>query len=174
MKEAIGGIPIIQIVIIFIIIFAGIMGLTINHSKAFAVRDEIITIIESEDPKAVSNKLSDKTIEKIKNHLKEIGYRTTKKCPDASWDGYDRDGNAVGDGAVASFCIRAVDVAQNYINDVKEKCKDGNCVVVDYKFPSMYYYDVILFYELNIPMINQLMKFDLQGSTRIIFGEVGK
>ena len=48
MREAIGGISIFQIVILFILLFTGVMCLTINHSKAFGVKDEIITIIENE------------------------------------------------------------------------------------------------------------------------------
>lgn len=170
MKESMGGIPILQIVIIFIILFAGIMGLTINHSKAFGVRDEIITIIESENANSLSDKLSNDTIEKIVDHLKEAGYRSTKHCPDNDYVGYDREGNETsGD---AAFCIKAIDVSETYKRDINAKCKNGKCVVIDYSFPAMYYYDVVLFYELNIPALNQLMKFDMKGSTRIVFGKV--
>ena len=48
MKEAMGGISIFQIVIVFLLLFTGVMCMTINHSKAFGVKDEIINIIEQE------------------------------------------------------------------------------------------------------------------------------
>ena len=42
MKEAIGGTWLFQIVIVFILLFAGYMCLSINHSKAFSIKSEII------------------------------------------------------------------------------------------------------------------------------------
>ena len=48
MKEAIGGVSLFQIVILFLLLFTGVMCLTINHSKAFGVKDEIINIIETD------------------------------------------------------------------------------------------------------------------------------
>ena len=48
MKEAIGGVSLFQIVIVFLLLFTGVMCLTINHSKAFGVKDEIINIIQEE------------------------------------------------------------------------------------------------------------------------------
>ena len=45
MKEAIGGVSIFQLAVIFLLIFTAIMCLTINHSKAFGVKDEVINLI---------------------------------------------------------------------------------------------------------------------------------
>ena len=42
MKEAIGGVSIFQIAVLFLLIFTGVMCLTINHSKAFGVKEEKI------------------------------------------------------------------------------------------------------------------------------------
>ena len=47
MKEAIGGTWLFQIVIAFILLFTGFMCLTINRSKAFNVKDQIIQSIQS-------------------------------------------------------------------------------------------------------------------------------
>ena len=41
MKESIGGTALFQITIVFLLLFTGVMCITINHSKAFAVKDEI-------------------------------------------------------------------------------------------------------------------------------------
>ena len=41
MREGIGGIQLFLIVVILILVFAGIMSLTINHSNAFAVKETV-------------------------------------------------------------------------------------------------------------------------------------
>ena len=46
MREAIGGTWLFQIVIVFILLFTGYMCLSINHSKAYNVKSEILEIIE--------------------------------------------------------------------------------------------------------------------------------
>ena len=46
MREAIGGTWLFQIVIVFILLFTGFMCLTINRSKAFNVKDQIIQTIQ--------------------------------------------------------------------------------------------------------------------------------
>ena len=46
MREAIGGTWIFQIVIFFILLFTGYMCMSINHSKAFNVKNTIIKEIE--------------------------------------------------------------------------------------------------------------------------------
>ena len=47
MREAIGGTWLFQIVIVFILLFTGFLCLSINRSKAFNVKDQIIQTIQS-------------------------------------------------------------------------------------------------------------------------------
>ena len=47
MKESIGGIQLFLIVVILVLVFAGIMSLTINQSNAFAIKDQLVSILES-------------------------------------------------------------------------------------------------------------------------------
>ena len=42
MREAIGGSWLFNIVIFFVILFTGYMCLSINHTKAFNVKDDIV------------------------------------------------------------------------------------------------------------------------------------
>ena len=92
MKEAIGGISLFQIVIVFLLLFTAIMCLTINHSKAFAVKDEIINIIETHSFSSSGRnyELSQNIIDEIVEKLNESGYRITGNCPSGSWIGYNR------------------------------------------------------------------------------------
>ena len=77
MKEAIGGVSLFQIVILFLLLFTGVMCLTINHSKAFGVKDEIINILETDILASYgtvsSYEVSTDTMTKIINHLNEVG-----------------------------------------------------------------------------------------------------
>ena len=178
MKEAIGGISLFQIVIVFLLLFTGIMCLTMNHSKAFAVKDEIINILESDEILVsgvnTEDKISEKTVEKIANYLSEAGYRIAGKCPENkeknknNWVGYNREGKETN--GEAAFCIRAVDVTEAYINDLNNKCKNIKCNYATGGFPNQIYYDVIVFYQLDIPIIKYLTNFRLNGSTKILFG----
>jgi len=172
MKEAIGGVSLFQIVIVFLLVFTGVMCLTINHSKAFGVKDEIINILETDvlaSYGTTSNyELNSDTVGNIINHLNDVGYRITGDCPNADWIGYDRNGTKVTDNA--AFCVKAVNVGQAYHNDIDEKCSNDKCQTTYDDFPSMIYYDVILFYQLDVPVLKEVMNFKMYGSTKVIFG----
>lgn len=172
MKEAIGGVSLFQIVIVLLLVFTGVMCLTINHSKAFGVKDEIINILET-DILANANKvndyeLGDSTVKSVIEHLNEVGYRITGDCPNDNWIGYDRNGVIVTNNA--SFCIKAVSVSDAYYDDSSKKCSNGKCHTTQGDYPKMIYYDVILFYQLDVPVIKDVMNFKLYGSTKVIFG----
>lgn len=173
MKEAIGGVTLFQIVILFLLIFTAVMCLTINHSKAFGVKDEIINILETDKlgsyVSGTNNALDSNTISNVVEHLNEVGYRITGSCPNGNWIGYDRNGNQTSNNA--SFCIRTVDVSNAYYEDIKEKCKNGKCEITSGEFPKMVYYDVVVFYQLDIPIIRQVFNLKLNGSTKIMFGD---
>lgn len=172
MKEALGGVSIFQIVIVFILVFTGIMCLTINHSKAFGVKDEVITIIQNEEIEkfsyGASYTLSSETIKEITELLNEAGYRITGDCP-SGYTGYDRNGSEVKKNA--SFCVKANNVVDNaYVKDLEKKCANNKCIVSYGDYPSMVYYDIVLFYQLDIPIINDIMNFKITGSTKVLVG----
>ena len=173
MKEAMGGISIFQIVIVFLLLFTGVMCMTINHSKAFGVKDEIINIIETEVLASYgttqSYEINNDTISSIVDLLNDIGYRITGKCPNGNWIGYDRNGNQVSDNT-ASFCLRAINVHESYRQDLVDKCSGGKCTPTSGDFPSMVYYDIALFYQLDIPVIKDAFNLKLYGSTKTLFG----
>lgn len=172
MKEAIGGVSLFQIVILFLLLFTGVMCLTINHSKAFGVKDEIINILETDTLASYGTvstyEVSTSTMQQIIDHLNEVGYRITGDCPSGDWVGYDRNGSKVSKNA--SFCIRSVNVSNAYRNDLLEKCKNNKCDITYDDFPSMVYYDVILFYQLDIPIISKVFNLKLYGSTKTLLG----
>lgn len=142
MREAIGGTWIFQIVIFFILLFTGYMCLSINHSKAFNVKNEIVTAIERDEG------LNDDSMERIVNYLKTTSYRTTGRCKEGL-TGYDREGNP--SSGNSAFCVGIVPVR----GDATE-------------LPGMKYYRVQVFYQLDLPIFKSIFEFTITGDTRVI------
>ena len=164
MKEAVSATTIFQIVILFILLFTAIMCLTINNSNAFGVKDEIINIIEMNNGNYLSDdnySLSEEIVEAIATNA----YRTTGVC-DEGFDGFERNGQPVGSGERASVCIKRIDVTSgidDYLHDLL-----GDTVVQGEFVPGSYY-QVVLFYQLDLPVIRQVYNFRTTGETKIIY-----
>ncbi len=165
MREAIGGTWIFQIVILFILLFTGYMCLSINQSKAFNVKNSIIKTIEREEGVDLSNPDRDSAIQQIVSYLKETAYRTTGKCPDeirnknsgqvvAQYHGYTRDGK-IANNSNAAFCIAEV------------TARSGS------DMPSMRYYRVVVFYQLDLPIFRNTFQFRISGDTKILKKTIG-
>ncbi|MCR5787487.1 MAG: hypothetical protein K6G37_00105 [Bacilli bacterium] len=164
MKEAIGGTWLFQIVIVFVFLFAGYICLSINHSKAFAVKDDIIEAIERNNGIDFTVKSGDKTTKEIVERLKTASYRTGGNCSrlyknnddrnQGVWYGYSRDGvRQDGDNAISTYCVREIDVSNKYS-----------------ELPRMVYYQVVVFYQLDLPVLNSIMSFKVSGDTKLIYG----
>ena len=180
MREAIGGISIFQIVIVLILLFVGIMCLTINHSKAFGVKDEIVTIIESNTLEKTNDNNQQHSYgfgptmqTTVQDQLTKSGYHILGDCPDDTYDGYGIDGKPAGKINGVAFCIRANRVEDEFATDAETACQNGKCQTTSNEFPTMIYYDVVLFFQLDIPVINYLFNFNLKGTTKIMFGGIG-
>lgn len=166
MKESVSVTTIFQIVILFILLFTAIMCLTINNSNAFGVKDEIINIIEMNNGNYLSDdnrSLSDEIVDAISS----AAYRTTGVC-DEGYDGYERNGQPVSSGDRASVCIRRVDVTGGIDNYLSNLLGD---TVAQGEFMEGSYYQVVLFYQLDLPVIRQVYNFQTRGETKIIYLE---
>ena len=166
MKEAMGGISLFQIVIVFVLLFTGIMCLTINYSRAYGVKDEVINILQKKVN--TNGVINADTVKEIATHLQETGYMITGSCP-SGFTGYDRNGN---ESSNAAFCIKENDVTDLYMADARSRCAVAGCTVAPDNDLAMHYYDIALFYQLDIPGLIGALNFKLYGSTKIIFGEV--
>ncbi|MCI8467066.1 MAG: hypothetical protein HFI08_02590 [Bacilli bacterium] len=167
MREAIGGTWLFQIVIVFILLFTGYMCLSINHSKAYNVKSEILEIIERYNGIDLSQDINgeDMALLEIVNNMQVNSYRTTGKCPSDLTDadhnvvghyvGYNREGKF--DSTNPTLCIAKVDVGSK---------ENTNQVVQE--LPSMSYYRVVVFYQLDLPIFQDLFMFSLKGDTKIL------
>lgn len=152
MREAIGGTWLFQIVIFFVLLFTGYMCLTINHSKAFSVKNMMVKEIERQEGVNLQNPESDPAITKIVAYLKSASYRTTGTCPD-EYTGYNREGRI--DSRNAAFCIQEKEVRQETSRYPSE-------------MPQMKYYRILVFYQLDLPIFRSAFNFKVSGDTKIL------
>ena len=162
MREAIGGTWLFNLVIFFVLLFTGYMCLSINYSKAFSVKDKIITEIERNG--GISNyNDKDVVISNILKYMKEVGYRTSGKCKIAKGDSYDYGCDINGRctpptvGSNYAFCLSEVKAKDTYTN-----AKEGEFIYVSY-------YKVKVFYQLDLPVIRQMFNFSIKGDTKTLY-----
>ena len=162
MKESVGIVGIFQIVILFILLFTGIMCLTLNHANTFAIKNDVVNTIvflNGNITDEVGNLKPD-----LVNILKDSSYRNTGKC-DAGFIGYDQEGKHGVSKPV--ICIKEVNVvrdrARRYGHYFHDRVgKDDYVVGKSFK--------VEVFYQLNLPVFRDLFNIKTIGETKIIYG----
>ena len=172
MREAIGGTWLFQIVIVFILLFTGFLCLSINRSKAFNVKDQIIQTIQSYNGIDLTSEYSDGDegpLADIISYISSNSYRTTGIVPKpekvgeetVSYVCYDRGGRKSESNPV--FCIAPIHVDS-------EGCVDGaNCFN---ELPDMIYYRVVVYYQLDLPVFQEVFNFKVVGDTKTLYGGV--
>ena len=84
MKDAFGGVLNIVIIAVFLIIVEGILGLVVNYSKAFRMKNAVISAIERYEGLGCFISSESDCRNLIKEKAKSIGYAPpgTLNCPD--------------------------------------------------------------------------------------------
>ncbi len=173
MREAIGGTALFQIVIFFIMLFTGFMCLSINQSKAFNVKDQIIQTIQSYNGIDLESQYEDGQVgamADIVSYLSDNAYRTTGNCPGPielngqkfEYQGYTKDGKITS--SHAAFCIAKVESGNAIMN---QSCSGDGCITSE--LPDMAYYRIVVFYQLDLPIFHELFNFTIYGDTKTLF-----
>lgn len=147
MREAIGGTWLTQLVILFMLIFVAFLALSLNYTKAFKIKNELLTIIEKREGLTQGDNGS---IAIINNYLKANNYGVTKACE------------------VGSYGV--ADLNNNVAELVANRSKKYHYCVTKIKSPSSnnegkVYYNVNIFFYFNLPVLGDVFKFDVNGST---------
>lgn len=142
MREAIGGTWLFGLVITFIVLFASFLAVSINYSKAFNVKNNIVDLISKYEGNNCGAR------KKIGTYLKDVGYLVPGKC-EAGYDGYNLDGSKVNSNSKAYYCVSS----------------DENVGTVLTKK----YYRVLVFFRIDLPMIGDLTTFKIKGETESIY-----
>jgi len=161
MREAIGGTWFFQLIIIFILLFVAYLALSINYSKAFRVKNEIISFIEREEGMTDRTHPDSGGIQLINSYLENAGYGTKGKCdfdPSKNWMGsssLDSNMNTLvkidesNENQEYFYCVNKVSTAWNP-NGTKVKIA---------------YYEVRVFFKFDLPMLGDLLTFKIEGKT---------
>lgn len=140
MRNAIGTARVFQFVIIFILIFAAYLALSIKYSKTFKMKNEVINILERDQ--GITNKAK----EVIANYLDASGYNATGKC-ETGTIGVNGTTTELANGSKKyDYCITRT----SGYNE---------------RFPQMSYYRVTLFYKFGLPYIDNIFTFEVSGET---------
>ena len=159
MRDAFGGVANLAIIIVFLTLVSGYLALNVNYTKAFRVKNKIISTIEEYEGncKIEATNVCDL---KIQSYMNSLGYNApylnvkngTGKNVDASENQNEWDcGNGAG------YCIKEVP-----INDISV----GNAE--DTKKRS--YFKVVTQINIDIPIINRILPkiFEVRGDTKPI------
>ena len=150
MREAVGSYFLTTIFIVFIVLFTGYMCLSINMNKAYKVKNEIINIIQK------NNGLDENTLIQIQDFMTKVGYRTTGTCDSNNDLAFGISGTSANSNKPV-FCAKEV---------VTEYSADAHTST---QFPKASYYQVKVFFSIDLPVVRQLFTFGLKGSTKKLF-----
>ena len=152
MKEAIGGSWIFGIVIAFVAFFAGYVSLSLNYSKIYRVKDEIIVLLQN------YNGVNADSMEAISKYVNDVGYRNYGNCD-------------VSD-TTMSECVVGVDsrrVSGTYSRTVTNV---NYCIEKRPTKENEAYYKVTLFFKVDLPIIRQMCALNVQGETAAMVSPV--
>ncbi len=154
MREAIGGAWLFGLVITFIVFFASFLAISVNFSRAFNMKNEVVDMIEKYEGNNCKARKS------IVNSLRQNSYLIYGTCPTnekvgdntLTYIGYDAEGKKVENGKRALYCI-----ASNLV-DTTDK---GGL--------KKTYYKVVIFFKIDLPMMGNLTTFRVKGETASIY-----
>ena len=157
MRESIGATWLYSLVVVFILLFVGFLILALSYSKSFKTKNELINIIERYEG------LSTNTVETINKYLNYNGYATKGYCPTDKGKWLASDNLKSNTLVVPTtnqkyyYCIRR-EYTSNPTKSGKTKTNT-----------SKVYYDVMIFFKFNLPVINTISTFRVDGITADIF-----
>lgn len=144
MRDSIGGVFNLVIIIVFIVIALGYLAFNVNYTKAFRMKNKIISLYEDYNGECDNNVCENK----INEYAKSIGYKpSTITCN----NGYTKSSY--------NYCFKKVKVkntASNSISDQSER----------------YYYKITTKIDINIPLIENTLGikvFTVKGNTKVFY-----
>ena len=175
MKESIGGLPAITLIIFFIVVISGYIAFTINYSKAFKVNSKIKDIIEYKADKSgvIFNNISSYGISsefgsmqnEINKYLGEVGYSVNANQVKQICTG-DNGGKV---GSTSGFYVPSG--SENWC--IREVYTDIDGDSGDTKKTGTVYFEVKTFVSVDIPILNKLLMgnkfFQVNGSTKTLY-----
>lgn len=143
MKAATGNALLMNIIIVFLVVVLGVLVTSITYTKAFRVKNRIVEVIENYD--GDFNNHVDQIKSDITTSLSNVGYRLkgTSTCKTI-----DKNGKPLPtpiEGNDYYYCI------------------------YPYKTGRGFYYKVVTYMYLDLPVINQVLNIPVYGETKVFY-----
>lgn len=146
MRDAIGGVMSLQIIVIFLILVNCYLAFSVNYTKAFRVKNEIRSIIEKNEG------LTDSACNQIKDLMFKASYSINEGY--TTW--CQNNGYQVATTDAGSFCFK-----YELVDATGDKNPNN-----PYKGS---YYTIATFVDMDIPLMDRILPF--AGGAFIIKGE---
>lgn len=149
MKDAFGGTFMLNIMIVFFVVFVSFMSVAVTLTKTFRVKADVSSYLTRNDitPEILNNSSE---VSNIQNYLMEMGYR----YPDSSYSFLRQD--CIGKSNGGSY---------TYI--------DGICIIPvetsDDNGREIYYYKVYSYVVINPPVFHINMNLSFKSESRSIY-----
>ncbi|HIR58495.1 MAG TPA: hypothetical protein IAB38_00430 [Candidatus Onthousia excrementipullorum] len=152
MRDAIGQVFTLQIILAFVLLINGYMAYSVNYTRAFRVKNRIVDIIEQyEGP------YNDEAIAKINSYIDQMTYEVPPRLVQDFLNDYGSNANE--SSCQNGWCY----VAHEVSIDEADGERKGR------------YYSVVTFVNINIPVINNIVGLGdflrVVGETRTIYYE---
>ena len=142
MRDAFGGLMNMVIIVVFLVLVSGYLAFNVSYTKAFRVKNKIITTIEQYEGNC-GNEYS-ACNQEIISYMKELGYNADTNM---RIEGYECQNG---------YCIQRIEPNRDSasVNDQEKKV----------------YYRVVTAIVIDIPIINKIMPqlkiFQVSGTTK--------
>ncbi len=147
MRTSTGSVWLIGLVVTFMLIFVSFLSLTISYNKVFKIKNEALTFIEKYEGLKDGNNGS---IQLINNYLSYNNYNTMHYCQEGDY----------GSRNLSSFTLeKVVNKREKYYYCISKKStRQGNLT-------NRTKYSVKFFYKFNLPVIGEILTFEVTGET---------
>lgn len=149
MKESIAQAFILNLILFFFVILVLLLFGSINYSKAYKVKNRIITIIEK------YGEFDSAAKDEIVDNMVKAGYQTTTegngKC----------DSDKIKNGGTLVYPVE---------NDASGRHYDY--CVIKHKSSVGEYYQVVVYMKFEIPIIGGFLEFPVKGETKALYANI--
>ena len=165
MRDAIAGAWLYSLVLIFIVVLVSFISITINYNKTYKLKTEVVNIIEEYQG------VNPDSVKRIYGFLESKTYNLRRYCKDV----FREDGMqylGITKGVVSPvFTRNKSNPAGEATAKPEEVCVSRSYYISPYEGNSYadYYYDVYLAFSFSLPVIGDIFKFTVGGSTNSIY-----
>ena len=148
MRDAFGGVANLVIIVVFLVLVSGYLAFNVNYTKAFRVKNKIISTFEQYEGQC-SISATNKCHTEILEYMNSLGY-------DAPNFDLTDDGYTCGNG----YCYKQIDITTD----------SSTSTTTDTKRKA--YFKIVTQINIDIPIINKIMPglkiFQVSGDTKPI------